>query len=154
MYPTLLAVHNLLRWLVLAAMLIAVARSINGWISNRSFSRMDGMVRHWTATLAHIQLVIGVWLYLISPIVGPLFQDFSTAVHLREPRFFGMEHSLMMIVAITILSIGSAKSKRKAADRDQFKTMAIWFSIALVIVLVNIPWPFSPLVSRPYFRAF
>jgi hypothetical protein len=65
-----------------------------------------------------------------------------------------MEHSLMMIVAIVIITIGSAKAKRKPTDIEKFKTMAIWFSIGLFIILVNIPWPFSPFASRSFFRPF
>jgi len=65
-----------------------------------------------------------------------------------------MEHSVMMILAITIITLGSAKTKRKQSDKEKFKTMAIWFTIALLIILTSIPWKFSPLASRPYFRTF
>jgi hypothetical protein len=59
-----------------------------------------------------------------------------------------------MIIAIIIITIGSAKAKRKQAENEKFKTMAIWFTIGLLVILANIPWPFSPLTSRPYFRHF
>ncbi len=81
-------------------------------------------------------------------------QNFDEAIHLREIRFFGMEHSLMMFVAVSVISVGSAKAKRKNTDRDKFKTMTIWFTIGLLIILSSIPWPFTGLVSRPYFRPF
>jgi hypothetical protein len=63
-----------------------------------------------------------------------------------------MEHITMMVIAITVLTIGSAKAKRKPDDQQKFKTMAIWFTIALVIILTSIPWSFSPLIARPNFR--
>jgi NADH:ubiquinone oxidoreductase subunit 6 (subunit J) len=65
-----------------------------------------------------------------------------------------MEHITMMLIAIVLMTIGSAKSKRKATDKQRFKTLAIWFTIALVIIFASIPWQFSPLTSRPYFRWF
>ena len=154
MYLTLLAIHSLLRWLVLVSLIYATFRAYNGWRSDKVFTKFDNTVRHTTATIAHIQLILGLWLYLISPVVDYFLHNFNDAVHLREIRFFGMEHSLMMLTAVVIITIGSAKAKRKLTDKEKFKTMAIWYGIALFIILLNIPWKFSPLISRPYFRTF
>ncbi|MEJ7740420.1 MAG: hypothetical protein WKF97_23625 [Chitinophagaceae bacterium] len=65
-----------------------------------------------------------------------------------------MEHITMMLTAIIVITIGSAKTKRKSTDQEKFKTMATWFTIGLLIILTSIPWPFSPLTSRPFFRPF
>jgi len=154
MYPTLLATHSVFRWFVLASILFALYRAYRGWLTNQSFSKFDNTVRHTTATIAHIQLILGLWLYIISPIVDYFLHHFEEAVHQREVRFFGMEHSLMMFTGIVMITIGSMKAKRKSVDKQKFKTMAIWFTIALLILLSSIPWAFSPLVSRPYFRGF
>ena len=154
MYTTVLAIHSLVRWLVLASLLFAIFCAFNGWSSKRSFSRVDNSVRHWTATMAHIQLIFGLVLYFISPIVNYFLHNFNDAVHRREIRFFGMEHSLMMVIAIVVITIGSARAKRKLTDPEKFKTMALWFSAGLLIILSSVPWAFSPLISRPYFRPF
>ena len=154
MYSTLLASHSLVRWLVLASLLFALFRAYHGWFSKRAFTPFDNSVRHWTATIAHIQLVLGLYLYFVSPITDYFLHHFKEAVHLREIRFFGMEHSLVMFIAITLITIGSAKAKRKQTDLEKFKTIAIWFSIGLLAILSSIPWAFSPLTSRPNFRPF
>jgi uncharacterized membrane protein len=86
--------------------------------------------------------------------VDYFLHHFNAAVHQREIRFFGMEHSLMMFIAIIIITIGSAKAKRKATDTEKFRIMTIWFAVALFIILTSIPWAFSPLTSRPHFRSF
>ncbi len=153
MYPHILALHSLFRWLVLASMLYAIYRAYKGWLGNKPFSKHDNTVRHITATIAHIQLIIGLCLYFISPLISYFLHEYKDAVHQRQVRFFGMEHSLMMFVGIIIITIGSAIAKRKPTDQQKFKAMAIWYTIGLLIILLNIPWPFSPLVSRPYFRA-
>jgi mannose/fructose/N-acetylgalactosamine-specific phosphotransferase system component IID len=154
MYETLLALHSLIRWLVLVSLLFAMYRAYNGLVTKKIFSRFDNAVRHWTATIAHIQLVLGLWLYFISPIINYFWSNFNDAVHQREVRFFGMEHSLMMFIAIIVITIGSAKAKRKETDREKFKTLLTWYSIGLLIILASVPWAFSPLTSRPYFRSF
>lgn len=152
MYQALLAFHSLFRWLVLISLLYAIYRAYKGWLSGRVFTAFDNAVRHTTATLAHIQLILGLWLYFISPIVKYFLHHFKDAVHERQFRFFGMEHSTMMLIAITLITIGSALAKRKKTGKEKFKVMAIWFTIALVIILSSVPWAFSPVVSRPYFR--
>jgi cytochrome b561 len=144
----------MVRWLVLVSLIFALFRAYSGLRSKNAFSKTDNAARHWAATFAHIQLVLGVWLYFISPVINYFLDNYSDAVHQREIRFFGMEHSLMMMIAIIIITIGSARAKRKASDNAKFKTMAIWFTIGLIIILTSIPWPFSPLAGRPYFRPF
>jgi hypothetical protein len=159
MYPTylalpILALHSLVRWFVVIALLVSIIRAYRGWLSKKSFTRLDNSLRHWTATITHIQLILGLTLYFISPIVSYFLRNFRDAVHEREIRFFGMEHSLMMTIGIVIITIGSVKAKRRQTDIEKFKTMAIWFTIGFLIILSSIPWAFSPLTSRPYFRAF
>lgn len=154
MYPALLASHSLIRWLVLVSLIVATINAWRGWKSGKAFTKRDNRLRHWTATFAHIQMTIGLVLYFQSPITAYFRSHFGVAIHEREVRFFGLEHSLMMLTAVVILSIGSSLSKRRNADEQKFRTLAIWFTIALVIILANIPWAFSPLVSRPYYRVF
>jgi NADH:ubiquinone oxidoreductase subunit 2 (subunit N) len=154
MYPALLAFHSLIRWFVLASLLLTVYRGYKGWLLNEPFSKADNKIRHWTATIAHIQLCVGFWLYFISPIIDYFLHHFSEAVHQREIRFFGMEHNLMMLMAIIIITIGSAKAKRKPTDKEKFKTMALFYTVGLFIILISIPWSFSPIANRPLFRQF
>jgi hypothetical protein len=154
MYAPLLALHSLTRWLVLGSLVFAIFRAYRGWLFNKPWLKFDNATRHITATVAHIQLVLGVWLYFISPIVNYFLHNFSTAVHERAIRFFGMEHVTMMLIGITLITIGSAKAKRQTIDIAKFKTMAIWFTIALLVILSSVPWSFSPLISRPNFRPF
>lgn len=154
MYQILLTLHSFVRWFVLASLLLAIYKGYKGWLTSKPFSKYDNKVRHWTATITHIQLCIGLWLYFISPIINYFLHNYKDAVHQREIRFFGMEHNLMMLAAIIIITIGSAKAKRKPTDQEKFKTMALWFTVGLLIILLSIPWPFSPLASRPLFRQF
>lgn len=154
MYPVLLASHSLVRWLVLVSLLYAIIRAYQGWRSKGKFTAMDNSVRHWTATIVHIQFLLGVGLYFISPIVDYFLHHFQDALHQREIRFFGMEHSVMMFLAVAVISIGSGKATREIKDAGKFKIMAIWFAVGLLIILSSVPWPFSPFTSRPYFRPF
>jgi len=154
MFPIVLTLHSLVRWLVLVSLLFAVYRGFRGWRSGSAFSAFDNSVRHLTATIAHIQLMLGLWLYFISPLTDYFLHHFKEAVHERTLRFFGMEHSLMMFVAIVVITIGSAKARRKPTDNEKYKTMALWYTVGLLLILTSVPWAFSPLVSRPWLRWF
>jgi hypothetical protein len=68
------------------------------------------------------------------------------------PAFFAVVHAGLMTLAVIMLTIGSALAKRRTTHPEKFKTMLLWFALALLTILIAIPWPFSPLAGRPYFR--
>lgn len=154
MYGWLLFFHSIFRWLVLLSLLYAVARGFAGWSGRRRFTRTDNTIRHVTATIAHTQLMIGYVLYFNSPLIQYFRSNFNEAV--REPGllFFGLIHIILMTLSIVLITIGSAAAKRQETDRGRFRTMAIWFTAALIVIFMAIPWPFSPLANRPYLRLF
>lgn len=150
----LIALHSLFRWLVLVSLVYSVYRGYRGLKNNRDFGKSDNRWRHNTATIAHIQLIIGFVIYFKSPIVQNFYANFRTSVQQLEMLFFGLLHILLMLSAIVVITIGSALAKRRKTDREKFKTMLVWFLAALIIIFLAIPWPFSPLASRPYFKPF
>lgn len=153
MYALLLFLHSAMRWLVLISLLCAIVRAFRGWKLDLPFTKFDNTMRHWTATIAQIQLLLGLGLYGVSPIVAYFFENVKEAIHERQIRFFGVEHITVMFISILIITLGSIKAQKQTIDQAKFKTMAIWFTIALLAILSSIPWQFSPLVSRPYFRS-
>ena len=154
MYSTVLILHTIFRWLVLLSLVYAILLASKGYITKSKFSPWDNQVRHWTATIAHIQLILGLLVYAKSPLIQYYFANFKASFSDIGLTFFGLIHFVLMLVAIVIITIGSAKAKRKSADIDQFKTMLIWFAVGLFIIFIAIPWPFSPLAARPYIRMF
>lgn len=152
MYIFLLFLHSIVRWFVLVSLAVAIYRAAKGWLGNKVFTKFDDTIRHTTATISHVQLTIGIILYSISPIVKYFWGNYTQSIGDPDISFFGFVHMLCMVSAILVITIGSALAKRKATDREKFKTMFIWFSIALFIIFIAIPWPFSPLAARPYLR--
>lgn len=152
MYQSLLVCHSFIRWFVLVSLLYSIYIAYKGYSQKLSFSKKDNLIRHWTATIAHIQLIFGILVYVQSPIVKYFWKNFNEAVQNLDASFFGIIHIVLMLTAIVFITIGSALAKRKLSDEQKFKTMLIWFSIALFIIFIAIPWPFSPLANPPYFR--
>lgn len=154
MYSTLLVFHSWFRWLVLLALTFSIYRAYIGYSKQKIFSKQDDSLRHWTATIAHVQLMIGMILYFKSPIVSYFWNHFKEALNDWNTSFFGLFHFSLMVLSVVVLTIGSAWTKRKTTDRAKYKTMLYWFSLALLIIIIAIPWPFSPLASRTYLRTF
>lgn len=154
MHQTLLTLHSINRWLVLASLVYTIFISWKGYQANRAFSGSDNTARHLTATIAHIQLLLGLYLYMISPIVKFDVADGTATGMMGEHLFFRLVHIGLMVIAVVIITIGSASARRVGIDKLKYKTVLLWFSIALLIILIAIPWPFSPLVQRPFFRSF
>lgn len=154
MYALFLFLHSATRWVLLICLLYAIGRGVAGWAGRRPFTRRDNLIRHLTATVSHIQLLIGYVLYFQSPLTAYF------RAHVQEPgqpfefRFFGWMHVLIMTVAVIMITIGSAAAKRQDSDLRRFRTMTIWFVLALLLAMIAIPWPFSPLAHRPYIRMF
>lgn len=152
MYQTLTFLHSTFRWLVLLSLLCSIFRAWKGYSARQEFSGTDHSLRHWTATIAHIQLVLGILLYTQSPLVPYFWKNFGQAKASPDLIFFGLIHIGLMLTAIVLITIGSSTAKRKKDDREKFSTMLAYYSIALIIIFLAVPWPFSPLANRPYFR--
>ncbi|UUC43835.1 hypothetical protein [Flavobacterium cerinum] len=154
MYPILLSLHSLFRWFVLLSLLLAIGVAAFGYIKKSAFSKSVNHLRHWTATISHIQLVIGMLLYTQSPFVSYFYDTYKSGNLNTEALFFGVIHIILMFIAILFISIGSAKAKRQTDDTQKYRTMLTWFTLGLVLIFIAIPWPFSPLASRPLLRPF
>jgi drug/metabolite transporter (DMT)-like permease len=154
MYQYLLVFHSLFRWLVLASLLLAIYKAFVGYYQSKPFTKSDNSIRHWTATIAHTQLIIGIILYIKSPITQYFWSNFSDAIKYMDTAFFGLYHFLLMLTSVVLVTIGSALAKRKPTDKEKFKTMLFWFCLTLLIIFIAIPWPFMPWANRPYFRTF
>lgn len=152
MYQVIIFCHSLVRWLVLASLIFATYRAYRGYVLKAMFSWLDNTIRSWTISISHAQLLIGMTLYFQSPVVKYFWGNFNEAIGNMNIAFFGIIHPLLMLTATFLVTIGSSLVKRKQNDREKFRTMLTWFAIALLIVLVAVPWPFSPLANRPYLR--
>ncbi len=153
-YPILLVIHNAVRWLVLGSLLIALVTSYWGWLRPRPYRPVDQTIRTVTTSILHTQLLIGFYLYFISPIVTYYWRSSPDSTQSPEFRFFGLIHIGLMFTSVIVMTVGSSLAKRQSDSRQKFRTTAIYFTIGLVLILIAVPWPFSPLAVRPWSRTF
>jgi Na+-driven multidrug efflux pump len=152
MYSAFLLIHNLLRWLVILAGLIAVARAIGGIRGRRDWLPADSAAVRWFGISMDVQFLIGLLLYVwLSPFIRDAWADIGATMRNAPLRFFAVEHLFGMLVAVTLVNIGRAKIKRASEAARKHKLAAIFFGIAIVIILLSIPWPGTP-GGRPLLR--
>ncbi|MBK9271438.1 MAG: hypothetical protein IPM48_07560 [Saprospiraceae bacterium] len=152
MYEILLNLHSWLRWFVLGLAIIVIYQNYNGWKSGKVYTAQDGKLNTYLMILLHSQLLIGLLLYWgVSPIMQDILKDFGGSMKESSLRFWSVEHIFGMVLAIIIAQIGASKAKKQSSDAQKFRIGFVYFSIALFLILLMIPWGFWN-ESRPYFR--
>lgn len=152
LYTIALSLHNALRWLVLISLLGTLVTAVWGVLTHRPYTKADQTLRIVATSIAHTQLLLGFYLYAISPIIRYYWREKPSFNQAAEFPFFALIHISFMLTAVVLLTIGSSKAKRQADAQQQFRTTALYFSIGLLLILAAVPWPFSPLAARPWFR--
>lgn len=150
MYTGLLHLHSFLRYVALLLLIVATYKSLTGFISKKEYTKLDNKLSLFAFISLHLQLTIGLILYFVSPIVQAGLHDMGSAMKEPSLRFWTVEHIAMMLVAITLVTIGRISSKKAADDVTKHKRQAILFLIGLLIIFMAIPWPFSS-VARAWF---
>lgn len=139
-YEFLLGLHSVVRWLVLAAGVYAILRALTGWLSRKGWTKADKTAGVLFTSLLDTQLLFGLILYFVSPITSGALRTFGAAMKNAVTRFFLVEHSALMIVAVIVAHIGWSLAKKAGTDLSKFRRMALWFLGSLVLVLAVIPW--------------
>ncbi|MBI3050698.1 MAG: hypothetical protein HYY76_20600 [Acidobacteria bacterium] len=151
MYLLTLALHSLLRWVALVFGALVVGRAFGGARSRRDWTPADDRAGLWLVIVLDVQLLLGLALYLgLSPITRIAFEDFGAAMGNSALRFWAVEHIFGMLLAVALAHVGRVRIRRAAAAR-RHRMAVIFFGLALVAVLVTIPWPGMP-AARPLFR--
>lgn len=150
MLQGLLHTHSLLRYILLIFILIAIIKAFSGWMGKKPYLPGDKKVALFTLISAHLQLVIGLILYFVSPTVKVGLSNMGAAMKDPSLRFWAVEHIAMMIIAIILITIGYSAAKRAASDEAKHKKIAIFFLLGLILIFIAIPWPWSA-ISRGWF---
>lgn len=143
MYTGMLHLHSFGRWVVLVLLLIAIFKSLTA--GNRPFDKSDARLGLFLTIAADIMLLVGIYLFFASPRAGYItLSNNETSEVMRNAilRFFAIEHQVGMIIAIALLHLGKVQGKKTLPDAAKHRRTAIFYIIALLIILVSIPWPF------------
>lgn len=147
MYDFLNNTHSGLRWIALLLLVLAVFNSFSKWRFKKSYSAGDKLINLFTLISFHLQFTVGLILYFVSPKVSFSGGMMSNTVY----RFFTIEHFLMMLAAVVIITLGRKRAEKTDSDTARHRRFLIWYGLALLLVLAAIPWPFRSELGGSWF---
>lgn len=144
MYTGMLHLHSFGRWVVLILLLVAIFKHLSA--GNRPYTKGDARIGLFLTIASDLMLLIGIYLWFVSDRAGYGAIESSggmgAAMKNTVTRFYAIEHSIGMLIAIILIHIGKAQGKKSLPDNTKHRRIAIFYIIALLIILVTIPWPF------------
>lgn len=136
MYHFIQKFHSGWAYLALLLLVVAVINSVIGMTSKKEFTAKDRKIALFGLIATHIQLVVGLILYFVSPLGLASFGQMAES----DVRIPSMEHPLVNIIAIVLITIGWSKHKKATANEAKFKSITIFYGLGLLLILSRIPW--------------
>lgn len=142
LYSVMVHVHSVGRWIVLLLLLFAIFNSLIA--GRRPFIKSDAKLGLLLTIFSDIMLLVGIYLYFAGPWGYKQFQAHSAGEIMRDNslRFFAVEHMVGMLIAIVLIHIGKAQGRKAMSDQAKHRRTMIFYLLALLIILISIPWPF------------
>lgn len=152
MYQAVLTLHSWMRWLILVAGIILVVRGWIGWQKARPWTDLEERLARLFPILVDVQLLLGLLLFFVlSPNTSGILSRGMAALSNDHARFWAMEHVVPMLAAFVLVHVGQVFIRRSENTTAKHRWAAIVFGLAMLIILLSIPWPFTP-NGRPLFR--
>ena len=152
MYSATLFLHSWLRWAVLLLALLAIWRAIDAVRSRRAWLPGDERLCKIFLGVLDLQMLLGLLLYFVfSPLTKAALGDFAAAMPDPLMRFWAVEHVFGMVIGVALAHVGMSRARKAATDALRHRRIAIFFILALLVMLASIPWP-GRVYARPLFR--
>ncbi|MEX2596940.1 MAG: hypothetical protein WEC59_08420 [Salibacteraceae bacterium] len=134
--------HSSFRYLVLLFIILSIVDAISGMSSGKAYKKSSRIFALLGLIFTHIQLLVGLLLYFLGAKGFNALMNAEGVMKDAALRFYALEHITLMIVAVVLITMGYSKAKKLEDAKRKFKTIAIFYGIALLIIFVMIPWPF------------
>jgi hypothetical protein len=142
----LVAIHNIMRWVIIILAAIALFRAYRGLLGKREWLELDRKTGVFFNAALDMQLLLGIILWIFG---NWGIKAFDLAASGGDNRmsilYFALEHPIAMLVAVILAHVGTASAKRIQDSIARHKKVAIFFTLAVIIILVSIPWTQRPL---------
>lgn len=142
MYETIQFIHSYWAYLTLLLIILATLNAFKGLLSKGEYLQKDFRISLFSLIVTHIQVILGLFLFIYSPKAMGAIKNVGMGEVMKDSvlRFSSIEHPLIMIIAVVLITIGYSKHKKKDTSKAKFKTIAIFYGLALLLVLSRIPW--------------
>lgn len=152
MDKVILYLHSYLRWVILILLLLAFYKNFVD--RQRAFTPTHQKLGLILMICADIMLLIGIYQWAAGETWGLIsIKSRGFAEVMKDPvaRFYAIEHPTGMLLAIIFIHLGYSYGKKAVSDPQKHKRILLYFGLALLIILISIPWPFREHIGRPWF---
>lgn len=139
MYTGLQHAHSGLAYLALLALTIVILWTLIGALTGREFQERDRKIALVGFIICHVQLLIGLILYFVSPLGFALLTG-GGAMADATARLTALEHPVINILAIVLISVGFIRAKKLTTSKAKFRSIYMLYAVGLVLILSRIPW--------------
>jgi uncharacterized membrane protein len=136
MYSTLFGLHSGLRYIVLLLLAVAILLALIGLFGKKPYSEMNRKVNLFAMIFTHTQFLVGLILYFFSPMVN--YSNMAEAMSNATTRYWTVEHSVMMLFAIVLITVGHSRSKKAKDAVNKHRAIALYYGLAVLVILVAI----------------
>tara|TARA_R110002012_G_scaffold312248_1_gene522525 strand:+ start:75827 stop:76267 length:441 start_codon:yes stop_codon:yes gene_type:complete len=141
MYNTVKILHSYWAYLVFLILILATFNAIIKVVGGKEYSAKDFRISLFTLIVSHIQLLIGIVLFFAADYLSIISESGMGSVMKNSAlRSNIVEHPLTMIIAVVLITIGYSKHKKKLTSNGKLKMIAIFYTLALLLVIAKIPW--------------
>ena len=140
MYQTVQVLHSYWAYLLLLIVTLATFNAIFKFFGKKEFRNHDLRISLFALIVSHIQLLIGLVLYFVSPFGLSAIKENGMGGLTSFARQLAVEHPFVGILGVILITIGFSKHKKKLTATNKFKTISIFYVIALLLFLSRIPW--------------
>ncbi len=134
--------HSFLAYILLAALVVSILYLLVQFVKKKSFTEKSRKVALVGFIATHLQLLVGLVLYIISPVGLSNFSGEAMGDSLS--RLYVLEHPLTMLIGIILITVGYIKAKKPGDDARRFRTVIIFYGLGLILILSRIPWQVWP----------
>jgi len=126
-------IHTSLSVIFLIISITSVVRFYLGWKKNYDFTKYDDWLAKALLVTLYLQMLMGVYLFYVRLSATIIIQNNSL-----ENRFWPVEHFFVMFFSILTAQLGYVYAKNLKKSKSKFKTLIIYYSISLVLVIFSL----------------
>ncbi len=145
MYTGIKHLHSFLPYILLLLLGVGFLVFLIKRFRGGDFTSGNRQLALFTLIAAHTQLVVGLILYAISPVIKAAYASGELMSDATQ-RFYAIEHLGAMVIAVVLITIGYSKSKRQKEDAGKFRVLSLFYGLALILILARIPWDIWPAI--------
>ena len=133
-------IHSYWAYIALLILVVAIGNALLGKFMNKSFTIKDLRISLFALIVTHIQFIVGLILYFVSPRFSAWQEGVGTVMGDSNLRLYLVEHPFTNIFAVVLITMGWSLHKRQVESGKKFLRIGLFYLLGAFLLLSRIPW--------------